>query len=150
MLPPYNIVKIESAAEGEGHVMASVAAKLPPAAIELMLEHSTNELATLKAVWIPTPRYASRDPFLTDLRIGFERGLIPVYLDRFPTSEAVGVCGGVRVSIPDDWLGTPDRPSVAAKWRRAILSLSKVPRDQVETALLALTDTRAGGERGRD
>lgn len=137
MLPPYTFVTVKSAAEGEGHVMALAAAKLPPAAVELMVEHSTKDLAALKAVWIPTPRYASRDPFLTDLRVGFERGLVPVYLDRFPSSEAVEACGGVRVSISEEWLD-PDRPALASKWRRAILSLLRLSRDQVDTALLAL------------
>jgi len=140
MLPPYTMVEVKSASEGEGHIMALAAAKLPPAAVELMIENSTGDLAALRAVWIPSPRYASRDPFLTDLRIGFERGLIPVYLDRFPRSEAVAVCGGARVSIPEECFG-PDRPSAASNWRRAILSLSKLPRDQVETALLALPDS---------
>ncbi len=140
MLPPYTMVEVESAADNKGHIMALAAAKLPPAAIELLVERPTSDLAALKAVWLPTPRYTSRDPFLTDLRIGFERGLIPVYLDRFPSSKAVGVCGGVRVSIPEECFG-PDRPPVASRWRRAILSLSKLPRDQVETALLALPDS---------
>lgn len=140
MFPPYTYVKMKSAADGEGHVMALAAAKLPRAAIELMTEHSASDLAALKAVWLPTPRYASRDPFLTDLRVGFERGLIPVYLDRFPRSKAVGICGGVRVSISEKLFG-PDRPSAASKWRRAALSLLRLQRDQVEPALLVLQDS---------
>ena len=139
MLPRYTMVEVESACESEGHMMALTGAKLPPAAIDLMVGYPTRELAALKAVWIPTPRFRSRDRFLTDLRVGFERGWIPVYLDRFPTSEGVEVCGGVRVGFPVEGLA-PKVSVMASKWRRALLSLSKLPRNQVEAALFALPD----------
>ena len=35
--------------------------------------------------------------FPTDLRIGHERTIFPVYFDRFPASEAVADRGGVRI-----------------------------------------------------
>jgi hypothetical protein len=53
----------------------------------------TNELIQRRVVWVPTERFSSNDPFLTDLRIVHERGVFPVCLASPPTSDAVAVCG---------------------------------------------------------
>lgn len=76
---------------------------------------------------------------MTDLRIGHERGVFPVYFDNLPTSDAVTLCGSVQITIPSKLLSA-DRPSTAAKWGRALLKLTKLPKDEAQAALLDLPD----------
>jgi hypothetical protein len=142
MLPLYMMIKAKSDVKGEGHVMALSSPCLPQAAIDLMVRRPVKELIQRRAVWFPTDRFASKDPFLTDLRIGHERGVFPVYFGRFPTSEAVTVCGGVQITIPSKVLSA-DCPSMAAKWSRALLRLTKLPKDEAQAALLDLSEVFA-------
>ncbi|MDQ3565393.1 MAG: hypothetical protein M3436_15120 [Pseudomonadota bacterium] len=65
---------------------------------------------------------------MTDLRIGHERGVFPVYFDPLPTSETVAVCGGVQITIPSKRLSV-GCPAAATKWSRALLKLTKNQRD---------------------
>ncbi len=142
MLPLYTMIEAKSDVTGEGHIMALSAPELPQAAIDLMVGQPIDELIQRRAVWIPYARFASKDPFLTDLQAGHERGAFPVYLGRVPTSDAVMACGGVEVSISRRLLGGQD-PSVAAKWRRALLKLAKLPKDAAQVALLDLPEVFA-------
>jgi hypothetical protein len=148
MLPLYMMIEVKSDVKGEGHVSALAAPCLPQAAIDLMVRRPVKELIQRRTVWFPTDRFASKDPFLTDLRIGHERGVFPVYFGRFPTSEAVAVCGGVQIAIPSKVLSA-DCPSMAAKWSRALLRLTKLPKDEAQAALLDLSEVFADtGDQG--
>jgi tetratricopeptide (TPR) repeat protein len=89
MLPRYIPVDAKSVVEGECHMMALSAPSVPQEAVDLMIRRPIEELIELCAVWFPIPRHASKDPFLTDLRAGHERGVFPVYFDRLPTSDNV-------------------------------------------------------------
>lgn len=139
MLPMYMPVDRKSEVEGEGHMMALSTGHLPKQAIDLMVNRSRRELIQRRAVWFPTKRISSKDPFLTDLGIGYERGVIPVYFDSFPASEEVSVIAGVEITIPGEFL---DQASarISAKWSRALLKLTKSSRDEAQTALLDLPD----------
>jgi len=143
MLPLYMMIEAKSDVKGEGHVMALSAPYLPQEAIDLMIRRPARELIQRRAVWFATGRFASKDPFLTDLRIGHERGVFPVYFDCLPTSDAVAVCGGIQITIPSTFL-SGNHPSMAAKWRRALLKLTKLPKGEAEAALLDLPEVFAG------
>lgn len=142
MLPLYMMIDAKSDVEGEGHISALSTPYLPQEAIDLMIRRPSKELIRRRVVWFPTDRFASKDPFLTDLRIGHERGVFPVYLDKLPTSDAVAVCGGVQITIPSKLLST-DRPSTASKWSRALLKLTILPKDEAQAALLDLPEVFA-------
>ena len=78
--------------------MASV--HLPAQAIQLMLEESCEFLSQLKAIWLPSYRFASDDPLLDDLSQARDRRLIPIYFDRLPTSESVSVLARSKLMLP--------------------------------------------------
>jgi len=143
MLPLYMMIEAKSDVKGEGHMMALSVPYLPQQAIDLMVRRPAKELIQRRAVWFPTDRFSSKDPFLTDLRIAHERGVFPVYLERLPTSDAVAVCGGVRVTIPNK-LFSVDHPSMAANWSRALLKLTNLPKDEAQAALLDIPEVFAG------
>lgn len=145
MLPLYMMIEAKSDVKGEGHMMALSAPYLPQEAIDLMIRRPAKELIQRRAVWFPTERFSSKDPFLTDLRIGYERGVFPVYFDSLPTSDAVAVCGGVQITIPSIFLSA-SRPTVAAKWSRALLKLTKMPKDEAQAALLDLPEVFADAD----
>ena len=115
-------------------MMALSAPFLPPAAIDLMLRHSADELIRRRTVWFPILRSGSYDSFLTHLRVGFERCVFPVYLDHIPSSKEVAVCGGVEVFVPDTFSSRNHAP-IAAKWRRAMMKLTTLPKDEAQAAL---------------
>jgi len=140
MLPLYMMVQAEAREEGEGHIMALSGTKLPQIAIDLMLGRPTSELIERRCLWLPTDRSSSKDQFLTDLRIGHERGVIPVYFDRVPSSDAVVAVGGVHVDVPNSLLEGEQRPSAAAKWTRALLKLSALGKEEARRSLLDLPD----------
>ena len=137
MLPLYMMIEAKSDAKDEGHMMALSAPYLPQEAIDLMIHRPTNELIQRCVVWFPTERFSSKDPFLTDLRIGHERGVFPVYFDRLPTSDAVAVSGSVQTIIPANLFNTSDS-SIAAKWRRSLQKLTKLPKEEAQATLLDL------------
>jgi hypothetical protein len=139
MLPPYMMIEAKSDVEGEGHMMALSTPYLPREAIDLMIGRPATELIQQRTVWFPIPRFESKDPFLTDLRVGHEKGVFPVYFDHLPTSDAVAVCGGVQITIPAKVLsGGPS--SIAAKWSRALLKLTRLPKGEAQAALLDLPE----------
>jgi tetratricopeptide (TPR) repeat protein len=142
-MPLFTFVKVKSDIKGEGHVMTLSTTYLPQEAIDLMIQRPVEELIQRRAMWFPTDRFSSDDRFLTDLRIGRERGVFPVYFDRLPTSDDVVDCGGTQISIPSALLDG-DRPATAAKGRRALLKLTKLPKDQAQAALLDLPEAFAG------
>jgi tetratricopeptide (TPR) repeat protein len=147
MLPLYMMIDSRSDVQDEGHMMALSAPYLPQEAIDLMIGRSANELIERRAVWFPTKRFAQKDPFLFDLLIGHERGVFPVYFDRLPTSDAVAVCGGVQMAIASTLLSADHLPN-AAKWRRALLKLTKLPKDEAQAALLDLPEVFADANEG--
>lgn len=138
-LPLYIPTETKSDEEEGFDMMALSEPRLPQEAIDLMIRQPIEELIDRHALWLPTNRFASEDPFLNDLRLGRERGLFSVYLDRFPTSDAVTVCGGTQITIPEE-LFSSDRFSGTTKWRRALMKLTKLPKDKTELALLDLPD----------
>jgi len=138
-MPLFTFVKAKSDIKGEGHVMTLSTTYLPQEAIDLMIGRPVEELIERRAMWFPTDRFSSKDRFLTDLRIGRERGVFPVYFGRLPTSDDVVDCGGIQISIPIAWLDG-DPPATASKWRRALLKLTKVAKDEAQLALLDLPD----------
>lgn len=147
MLPFYMPVEAKSDVKGEGHMMPVYAPPaLPQEAIDLMIRRPIAELIERRAVWFPIKRHGSKDPFLTDLRVGHERGVFPVYFDRLPTSDAVIACGGVQFSVPSELLNG-NRSSMAAKWRRELLKLTKLPIDQAQIALLDLPEVFTDSDR---
>lgn len=141
ILPAYVMTHTKSAVNGAG-MMALSTPYLPQEAIDLMINRQVTELIRRRAVWFPTDRFATKDPLLYDLRIGRERAVFPVYLDRLPTSEAVAVRGGVEIAVSTRQLA--DDRSVAAEWRRAMLRLIKLPNDDAEVALLDLSTVLGG------
>ncbi|HXM64551.1 MAG TPA: toll/interleukin-1 receptor domain-containing protein [Terriglobales bacterium] len=142
MFPLYVPSNEKSGVEGEGHMMALSPPRLPQEAIDLMIRRPIEELIERRAVWFPTARFRKEDRFLTDLRIGRERGVFPVYFDGPPASDAVASCGGVEVVVPNKLL-SGDQSSVASKWRRALLKLTKLSKDEAQTALLDLPEVFA-------
>jgi hypothetical protein len=139
MLPPYTMIDAKSDVEGEGQMMALHSPRVPQEAIDLMIRWPTEELIQNRAVWLPTDRFSSKDPFLGDLRIAHQRCVFPVYFERLPTSDAVAVCGAARVTIPAKLLNTL-QPSLAAKWKRALLKLTKLSKEDAQTLLLDLPE----------
>ena len=74
------------------------------------------------------------------MRIAHERAFLPVYIDRFPASDAATVCGTVKVkTIPAKAL-KGGSPTDANKWRRALLKIVKLPKEQAQSALLDLPE----------
>jgi hypothetical protein len=120
-------------------MVALKASFLPQQAIDLMIGQPIEELIAYRALWMAIPRHGSKDLFLTDLRIAHERAFFPVYLDRFPASDAATVCGTVRVTIPAKAL-KGGSPTDANNWRRALLKIAKLPKEQAQSALLDLPE----------
>jgi len=139
MLPPYMLVSVESEVEGEGHVSTLSTPHLPAEAIELMTRRPIKELIQRRAVWFPSPRRGSKDAFLTDLRVAHERGLFPVYFDRLPISDGAAEIGGVDVRIPASAL-TPAGQGLTDKWKRALLKITRLQREDARVALFDLPD----------
>jgi hypothetical protein len=137
-LPAYMFVDTGTEIAGEGHMMPLTSMLLPQPAIDLMIGRSIKELIRRRALWFPTPRWKSRDPFLTDLRVGSERGVVPAYFDHVPTSDAVSTCGGVRVAILSSREGAnrtaPDR------FVRGLLKIAGMQKAEAKAALLDLPD----------
>jgi hypothetical protein len=144
MLPAYMMVDTKSDVKGEGHMMALGDPKLPKGGIELMLGVPMEKLVQHRAVWFPTQRFESKDPFLTDLLVSRERGVFPVYFDRIPTSDAVMACGAVQINFPATMLDGSD-VGLTTKWKRALLKLAKLKvKEEAEAALLELPDIFSG------
>jgi hypothetical protein len=139
LVPLFTLVRANSAAPGEGHVMRLSASYVPQEAIDLMLGHSVVDLIEHRAFWFPTDRFTSKDPLLTDLRIGRERGLFPVYLGRPPTSDAVANMGGVDLLVPGEILKGGAK-AAASKWRRELIKLTKIPLPQAQHEVLDLAE----------
>lgn len=139
MLPPYMLVSVESEVKGEGHVSTLSTPHLPAEAIELMTRRPIEELIQRRAVWFPSPRRGSKDAFLTDLRVAHERGLFPVYFDRLPISDGAAEIGGVDVRIPASAL-TPAGQGLTDKWKRALLKITRLQREDARVALFDLPD----------
>ena len=149
MLPLYIITdlitEVKHAKKGAGYVMALSTPYLPQEAIDLMIKRTTKELIKNRTLWVPTDRVYSKDPFLTDLMIGYERGLFPVYFDTLPSSDAVSVCGGVKIMIPAKLISADD-PSITAKWGRALMKLTKLSKEDAQAALLDLPEVFGKGD----
>jgi tetratricopeptide (TPR) repeat protein len=147
-MPLYVPVESKSETKGEGHMMALKALSLPQQAIDLMIRQSITTLIERRTLWMASPRCTSRDPFLTDLRVAHERGFFPVYLDRFPASEATTVCAAARVTVP----GRADGGHAvdAEKWRRALLRIAALPKDEAQSRMLDLPDIFGAGEENED
>jgi len=138
MLPAYMFVDTGTEIDGEGHMMPLTSMLLPQPAIDLMLGRSIKELIRRRALWFPTPRWKSKDPFLTDLRVGSERGVVPVYFDHVPTSDAVAACGAIRVSV---WPSHEDaNHSTADRFARGLLKIAGMTKAEAKAALLDLPD----------
>jgi len=148
MLPSYMMVDKPNA-EGEAHMMALATSYLPQEAIDLMINQSPEDLIQRRAVWFPTKHFSSRDPFLTDLGIGYERGVIPVYFDSIPTSDEVLHIAGVEVAISAELLDEAP-PTTVSKWSRALLKLTKLPKDEAQVALFDLPEVLADASNEND
>jgi tetratricopeptide (TPR) repeat protein len=139
MMPLYTLVSMGRDDEGDGHVASLSSSHLPQEAVDLMVKTPTDQLIERRAAWLPTDRYESKDPFLTDLRIARQRGLFPVYFAHFPISDGVRDRGGVKVYMPESVL-SGHKTAVAERWRRALLKLTKLPRSDVDIALLDIPE----------
>ena len=142
MLPLYVPVSVQSDVKGEGHFSALATPHLPKEAIDLMTRRPIKELIRRRAVWFPSPRFDSKDAFLTDLRIAHERDLFPVYCDRFPISEAVTAIGAVAIPIPSSVL-TASGYKPADKWKRALLKITRLEKIDAQASLFDLPDAFA-------
>lgn len=147
MFPLYVPTNEKSSLKGEAHMMALSPPCLPQEAIDLMIRKPIEELIERRAVWFPTARFSQDDRFLTDLRIGRERGVFPVYFDGPTASDAVATCGGVEIAVPNKLL-SGDQLSAASKWRRALLKLTKLSKDEAQSALLDLPELFAARDDG--
>ena len=65
-----------------------------------------------------------------------------MYLGNPPTSDVVVACGGVEIAVPNNFLNG-NLPSTASRWRRALLKLTKVPKEEAQSALLDLPEVFA-------
>ena len=139
VLPRYILIDVKSGAEDEGHFMALYGSYLCQEAVDLMINRPIVELIQKRAIWFPTERFKTDDPFLHDLRVARGRGLFPVYFDNLPTSDEAAVCGTVHVSIPDSFFGVT-RPPASAKWGRALMKLTMLPKKEAQSALLDLPE----------
>lgn len=129
-------------------MMAMTTARLPKEAVELMLHCPMKELTERHAMFLPTDRFKKHENrFLIDLRIAHERGLFPVYFGSPPYSDAAAVCGGVEIVVPNKFL-RGDQPGVASKWRRALLKLTKLSKEEAQSALLDLPEVFGGTNGG--
>jgi tetratricopeptide (TPR) repeat protein len=145
MLPAYMMVENKSDVPGEGCVMSLSTPSLPPEAIDLMLRRPMEELLQRRALWVPLARLDADDVLLNDLRWGYVLGILPVYFHHVPTSRAVAVSGGVQVALPRSFLNG-EHASTASKWKRSLLKLVTLKKDDAQTALLNLPDVFAEGE----
>lgn len=145
MLPSYIDVKAHGKTAGEAHMMQLIEQRLPQEAIVLMTQRPIKELIQRRAVWFPSPRHDSNDAFLTDLRVAHERGLFPVYFDRLPASDAATAIGGVQIPIPASVL-IPGAHRLAEKWKRALLKITRLHKDEAQAALLDLPDAFSIGD----
>jgi tetratricopeptide (TPR) repeat protein len=145
MLPPYIMVDNKSSVPGEGGVMALSMPSLPPEAIDLMLRRPMEELLQRRALWVPLLRLDASDVLLNDLGWGYVLGILPVYFHHMPMSRAVTVYGGVQVSMPRSFLNG-EHDSTASKWKRSLLKLVTLTKDDAQTALLSLPDLFAETE----
>ncbi len=139
MMPLFTWVQHEPDVPGEGHVTALASSLLPQEAIDLMLGTDVDELIRNRTIWLPNDRFRSKDRFLSDLRMGRQYGFLPTYFDRIPRSDAASDIGGTSITIPQS-LMNGDLPSIAAKYRRALVSLMKLPRDQALQKMLDLPE----------
>ncbi|HKP05417.1 MAG TPA: tetratricopeptide repeat protein [Chthoniobacterales bacterium] len=139
MLPPYMFVSVPSKVPGEGHVSALSVPRLPQEAIDLMTRRPIRELVRRRALWFPSPRFDSKDVFLTDLRVAHERDVFPVYYNRLPSSDAVTAIAAVAIPIPASVLKTGGH-KLADKWKRALLKITRLGKDEARMALLDLPD----------
>ena len=145
MLPAYMMVDNKSSVPGEGGVMALSTPSLPPEAIDLMLRRPMEELLQRRALWVPLLRLDASDVLLNDLGWGYVLGILPVYFHAVPMSRAVTVYGGVQVSMPRSFLNG-EHASTASKWKRSLLRLVTLTKDDAQTALLNLPDLFAETE----
>lgn len=145
ILPAYMMIASKSGVPGEGSVMALSTPSLPHEAVDLMLRRPIEELVERRALWGPFARFDDSDVLLNDLRLGYELGLFPVYFRHVPTSRAVTVCGAVQVSMPRSFLNG-EHASTASKWKRSLLKLITLTKDDAHTALLNLPDVFAEAE----
>jgi len=136
-IPPYLHVSVGG---GGSLISAMDTPHLPAEALNLMLERPIKELIQRRALWFPSPRHTSDNPFLTDLRVAYERGLFPTYFDRLPTSNDVAVVGSVRVAVPESAL-TSSTSAFAAKWKRCLLKINRLSEAEANAALLDLPDS---------
>jgi hypothetical protein len=104
-----------------------------------MTHRPIKELIQRRAVWFPSPRFDSKDAFLTDLRVAHERGLFPVYFDRLPASDGATEIGGIDVQIPASAL-TPAGQKLADKWKRALLKIPLMQKEAAQAYLVELPD----------
>ena len=144
-LPAFMPVDHKSDVKGEGHMMGLWTWFLPQQAIDLMGRHPIEDLIAHRAVWLPTLRHGSKDPFLTDLRVGYERGLFPVYFDHFPASDATAISAAIRIAVPRHVLNG-ESPVEGERWRRAMLKMTKLQKDKAKVALLDLPELFLRGE----
>jgi hypothetical protein len=115
----------------------------PESAIELMIRHPPSELIERRAMWLPTERFQSSDPFLHDLRVGAECGFFPVYLGNIPSSDSVESCGAVRVSFGNALLEGA-QCSVAARWKRGLQKMTMLDGREAQQALYDIPDILCG------
>ncbi len=135
MFPLYMHIAIQGDS-GYSTVSAFHAPFLPQEAIDLMAGTPIDTLIERRTVWIPTDRCTSKDAFLTDLRIGHERGVFPVYLGTLPVSEAVSMLGSVEVCLPANVRDA----TIVGRWKRSLVKLAKMNVPDAEVALLELPD----------
>jgi hypothetical protein len=138
-LPSYVTVSGDSLAKDQIHIGSLHTNRIAQQAIDLMVNHSEEELSRLRAIWIPSHRFSSESPFHEDLGIAHERGLLPVYFDRLPVADAVSTCDGVRILIPKVFFNS-GHPVTSAKWKRALHSLMKLSKGEAQKALQALPE----------
>ena len=129
------------------HAIAGDTPRLPVEAMDLMLNRPVKELIKRRAVWFPHPRQWSDDPFLTDLRMGYERWLFPTYFDRLPSSESVTVVGSTTIHMRRT---LPDEPTSESfsKWKRSLLKLTRMSKANANVALHDLADCFASAITG--
>jgi hypothetical protein len=127
------LLSVPSDVKGEGHVSTLSTPRVPSAAVELMIQHPVSELIQRRAVWFPSPRRQSKEPFLTDLRVAHERNVFPLYFDSLPTSDQATAIDAVKIGIPVSVTAPPK--GVLDKWKRSLLKITRLQREDARAAL---------------
>ncbi len=84
----------------EGSVIVGWSLGLPDQAHKLILTDSAEKLLNEKVFFLPYERHIPSDKLIADLKFSKEIGIIPVYVNKLPSSEIVEVFASALIKLP--------------------------------------------------